>query len=72
MKIKQHTFLWAVVAVFALSAAAWAEMVTVADCERDSAIDVWAAPDVEFCRKVMGEVFALAGVEPSPDAPGFT
>ncbi len=65
MKIKQHTFLWAVVAVFALSAAAWAEMVTVADCERDSAIDVWAAPDVEFCRKVMGEVFALAGVEPA-------
>ena len=65
MKINQHTFLWAVVAVFALSAAAWAEMVTVADCERDSAIDVWAAPDVEFCRKVMGEVFALAGVEPA-------
>jgi signal transduction histidine kinase/ABC-type amino acid transport substrate-binding protein len=50
--------------------AAWApqaraEEVSVADCERDSAIDVWAAADVEFCRKVMGEVFALAGMEPT-------
>ena len=42
----------------------FAETVAVADCERDAAIDVWAAPDVEFCRKVMGEVFELAGVEP--------
>jgi signal transduction histidine kinase/ABC-type amino acid transport substrate-binding protein len=46
------------------STPARAKTVSVADCERDSAIDVWAAPDVEFCRKVMGEVFERAGVEP--------
>ena len=52
-------------AVFSLfPAVVRAETVTVADCERDAAIDVWAAPDVEFCRRVMDEVFALAGVEP--------
>ena len=42
----------------------WAEEVSVADCVRDAEIDVWAAADVEFCRKVMGEVFELAGVQP--------
>ncbi len=41
-----------------------AETVAVADCERDSAVDYWAAADVQFCRRVMDEVFALAGVEP--------
>ena len=41
-----------------------AETATVADCVRDAAIDYWAASDVVFCRKVMDEVFALAGVEP--------
>ena len=41
-----------------------AEPVSVADCERDAAVDVWAAADVEFCRRVMGEVFERAGVEP--------
>ena len=41
-----------------------AEPVSVADCERNSAVDVWAASDVEFCRRVMGEVFERAGVEP--------
>ena len=41
-----------------------AEPVAVADCERDSAVDVWAAPDVEFCRRVMDEVFEMAGVDP--------
>ena len=40
------------------------ESVSVADCQRDSAHDVWAAPDVLFCRRVMDEVFALAQVEP--------
>ena len=55
----------AVAAVLCFGAAgARAERVAVADCERDSAVDVWAAPDVEFCRRVMDEVFALAGVEP--------
>ena len=39
-----------------------AETVAVADCERDSAVDVWAAPDVQFCRRVMNEVFRMAGV----------
>ena len=59
-------------AVFAVVSAAlcfgaeWvrAEKVAVADCERDSAVDVWAAPDVEFCHRVMDEVFEMAGVEP--------
>ena len=43
---------------------AGAEPVRVADCVRDAAIDYWAASDVVFCRQVMDEVFALAGVEP--------
>ena len=62
----------------ALAAGAWVagaggargEQVAVAPCERDPAIDYWAAADVEFCRKVMGEVFALAGVEPAEAAFG--
>jgi signal transduction histidine kinase len=62
---------WAVRAAIAAgvlclaAAGARAETVAVADCERDSAVDVWAAPDVEFCRRVMDEVFAMAGVEPA-------
>ena len=57
----------------ALAAAAWlvfaatgarAETVKVADCVRDAAIDFWAASDVRFCRNIMDEVFAMAGVEP--------
>jgi len=53
---------WAVSALWA--AGGRAEAVKVADCVRDSAIDVWAAHDVVFCRKVMDEVFALADVQP--------
>lgn len=41
-----------------------AERVLVADCERDPDIDYWAAHDVEFCTRIMSEVFAMAGVEP--------
>ncbi len=52
--------------VLALAAAlpAGAESVKVADCERDASLDFWAAADVEFCREVMKDVFAEAGVEP--------
>ncbi|MBR6020854.1 MAG: transporter substrate-binding domain-containing protein [Kiritimatiellae bacterium] len=51
-------------ALAACGAAARAETVSVADCERDAARDYWAAADVEFCRNIMDEVFALAGAEP--------
>ena len=58
--------LWALSWVV-LSAWGWgarAEPATVAPCVRDAANDFWAAADVQFCRNVMEEVFALAGVEP--------
>ena len=54
----------AVLALWAAVGVASGETVSVADCERDAAVDVWAAADVEFCRRVMGEVFERAGVEP--------
>ena len=51
-------------AMVGLAAAAFAEApVRVADCERSASLDFWAAADVEFCRKVMDEVFAKAGIE---------
>jgi len=43
--------------------AALAETVKVADCRRDSSIDAWSAPAVEFSRRIVDEVFRLAGVE---------
>ena len=63
---------WKGVVAWALAAGVWAvgaggargETVVVAPCERDPEIDYWAAADVEFCRRVMGEVFSMAGVEP--------
>ena len=55
-------WIWAALAACAL--AARAETARVADCVRDAAIDFWAAADVQFCRNVMDEVFARAGVEP--------
>ncbi|MBQ6247776.1 MAG: hypothetical protein IJK04_12975, partial [Kiritimatiellae bacterium] len=36
---------------------------TFADCVRDDGLDVWAAQDSAFCRKVMAEVFTSAGIE---------
>ena len=51
-------------ALFSAAGAARAETVSVAECERDAAIDYWAAADVQVCRNIMEEVFALAGVEP--------
>ena len=36
---------------------------TFADCVRDDGLDVWAAQDSAFCRKVMAEVFKSAGIE---------
>ena len=50
-------------AALAIAGTAAAETVSVADCERDSAIDVWAASDVKFCCDVMSEVFTLAGLQ---------
>ena len=44
--------------------AASAEQVLVSDCERDAGVDYWAANDVEFCCRIMNEVFAMAGIEP--------
>ena len=38
--------------------------VKVADCERNPALDFWAAADNKFCKDVMRDVFAHAGVEP--------
>ena len=72
MKGKRRVGFWKGVFAVALAAGVWAagagvargERVVVAPCERDPEIDYWAAADVEFCRKVMGEVFAMAGVEP--------
>ncbi len=55
---------WAVFAAVLAFAAlkASAETVSVADCERDSKMDVWAAADVRFAREVMKDVFEKAGV----------
>ena len=47
----------------ALPLRAPAEPVKVADCVRDAALDWWAAQDNAFCRAVMDEVFASAGIE---------
>ena len=64
MKNWQNIKIGVVVAILALSAGmARAETVTVADCVRDAESDYWAASDVYFCADVMGEVFALAGIE---------
>ena len=49
----------------AVALCARAERIMVADCERDAGRDYWAAHDVEFCNRVMNEVFAMAGVEPA-------
>ena len=46
-----------------LAASAGAEAVKVADCERDAALDFWAAADVKFCCNVMDDVFKKAGLE---------
>ena len=40
-----------------------AETVKIADCERDTKLDFWAAADNEFCLAVMNDVFKTAGVE---------
>jgi len=65
MDTTRNSSVFAVLAcALSFACAAVAEQVKVAECERDSSVDVWAAPDVRFCNKVMGEVFALAGVEP--------
>ena len=45
------------------SLSAFAESVTVAECERDPTLDFWAAADNEFCLAVMADVFKTAGVE---------
>ena len=45
------------------SLSANAEVVKVADCERDAKLDFWAAADNEFCVAVMDDVFKAAGVE---------
>ena len=45
------------------SLSANAEVVRVADCERDAKLDFWAAADNEFCVAVMDDVFKAAGVE---------
>ena len=49
--------------LIALALPALAAPVKVADCERDASLDFWAAADVDFCRRVMDEVFAKAGVD---------
>ena len=46
-----------------LAAAAAASPVRVADCERDPALDVWAAADNDVCVAIMQDVFAAAGLE---------
>ena len=46
------------------SPSASAESVTVVDCARDPALDVWAASDAKFACLVMEDVFKAAGVEP--------
>ncbi len=53
----------AAAAIFA-SAAARSEAVRAVDCVRDANLDWWAAQDNAFCRAVMEEVFAAAGVQP--------
>ena len=40
-----------------------AEIVKVADCERDPKLDFWAAADNDFCLAVMDDVFKAAGVK---------
>ena len=53
------TTLFMAVAVVAASA----EVVNVADCERDPKLDFWAAADNDFCMAIMADVFKAAGVE---------
>ena len=45
------------------SLSAQAEIVKVADCERDAKLDFWAAADNDFCVAIMRDVFKTAGVE---------
>ena len=40
-----------------------AEIVKVADCERDAKLDFWAAADNSFCVAIMDDVFKTAGIE---------
>ena len=46
-----------------LTISAQAEIVKVADCERDPKLDFWAAADNDFCLAVMDDVFKAAGVK---------
>ena len=46
-----------------LAGSAAADPVKVIDCVRNAELDYWAAQDNAFCRAVMDEVFAIAGVE---------
>jgi signal transduction histidine kinase/CheY-like chemotaxis protein/ABC-type amino acid transport substrate-binding protein len=63
MKIGFRT-LYIVVALISAAACAYAGgTVKFADCVRDDGLDVWAAQDSAFCRKVMAEVFTSAGIE---------
>ena len=52
-----------VLAMCLVALAASAETIKVADCERDTSLDFWAAADNDFCVAVMDDVFKAAGVE---------
>ena len=51
------------VAACAVACAAQTGVVSVAECERDPSLDVWAASDAAFARRVMDDVFRKAGLE---------